>query len=378
LISTGGNEILKSSKEGQDRLYINDGKGHFTKAEVPFPNQYENKSCIAVADIDKDGDQDFFAGNLANPAAYGQPVHSFMYLNQGNGKFEMATANTIFLQSLGMVTSAAFADLNNDSWPDLVVTGEWMGLKIFTNKNGKFSATEIPASTGLWQTVYTTDVNGDGFIDILAGNWGHNTKLYAGKNGPCKLYVKDFDNNGAIEQVMCYTIDGKEYTFLAKDELERRMPVLKKAYLSYSEVAGKTVQYMLYDLFTDYRELKAEVLASSCFINDGKGNFSRIDLPDELQLAPIMSFTTAGAPGSLIASGNFFGTIPYEGRYDALLPTGFSFNNNTRSFDVNFHIDNIHGEMRDSKWLTTVGGKKLLVLARNNDSLIFLKKRNEE
>ena len=113
-----------------------------------------------------------------------------------------------------------------------------MPVKIFINNKGKFKATDIPQSTGLWQTVCTADVNGDGFTDILAGNWGHNSKLYAGKNGPLKLYVKDFDSNGSIEQIMAYTVDGKEYSFLAKDELERSLPVLKKAYLTYGEVAG--------------------------------------------------------------------------------------------------------------------------------------------
>ena len=124
---------------------------------------------------------------------------------------------------------------------------------------------------------------------------------------------------------MCYTIDGKEYPFLAKDELERALPVLKKAYLKYSEVAGKTVQYMFYDLFKDYTELKAEILGSSCFINDGKGNFKRIDLPDELQLAPVFSFhlLTVIRQDSYMAAGNFYGVIPYEGRYDALQPTYF-------------------------------------------------------
>jgi hypothetical protein len=252
-----------------------------------------------------------------------------------------------------------------------------MGVKIFINKNGKFTASEIPGSTGLWQTLYATDVNGDGFTDLLAGNWGRNTKLFAGKNGPCKLYVKDFDKNGAVEQVMCYTIDGKEYTFLAKDELERRMPVLKKAYLTYSEVAGKTVQYIFYDLFKDYLELKAEVLASSCFINDGNGHFTRMDLPDELQLAPVMSFTTNNKPGTFIAAGNFYGVIPYEGRYDALQPAGFSFDNNSKSFVLDFTIKSFSGETRDMKWITAAGNKKILVLARNNQSLLFFKNKND-
>src|SRR5207244_1441321 len=147
---------------------------------------------------------------------------------------------------VGMVTTAAFTDINKDGWLDLVVTGEFMPMKIYMNSNGKFTETNIANSTGLWQTVYAADVNGDGYSDILDGNWGHNTKLWAGKNGPVKLYVKDFDRNGTIEQILCYTIDGKEYTFLAKDELERALPVLKKAYLTYGEVAGETVQHMFY------------------------------------------------------------------------------------------------------------------------------------
>jgi hypothetical protein len=278
------------------------------------------------------------------------------------------------LLNLGLVTSASFTDINKDGWPDLVVSGEWMPVKIFMNNKGKFSENDIPQSTGLWQTVYLTDVNGDGYADILAGNWGHNTKLWAGKNGPCKLYIKDFDNNGSIEQIMCYTLNDKEYTFLAKDELERSLPVLKKAYLKYSDVAGKTVQYMFYDLFKDYIELKAETLSSSCFINDRKGNFKRIDLPDELQLAPVMSFASGNEKsGTYLANGNFYGVIPYEGRYDALLPTLFSFDAGKGKFIELSNLPNINGEIRDAKWLNFTGGNKLLVLARNNDSLIFLK-----
>ena len=377
-VVSGGNEMPINDISSADRLFINDGTGHFSFSPKAIPQLYENKSCVTVADIDRDGDSDVFIGFLCDPQKYGPPQNSYLYLNDGHGKFEIAPTETMNLLKIGMVTSAAFADINNDGWPDLVVTGEWMPVKIFMNNKGKFSENDIPQSTGLWQTVYLTDVNGDGYADILAGNWGHNTKLWAGKNGPCKLYVKDFDNNGSIEQIMCYTINNKEYTFLAKDELERSLPVLKKAYLKYSDVAGKTVQYMFYDLFKDYLELKAETLSSSCFINDGKGNFKRMDLPDELQLAPVMAFTSGNKkPGTYLASGNFYGVTPYEGRYDALLPTLFSFDASKGSFIELSNLPNITGEMRDAKWLNFAGGNKLLVLARNNDSLIFLKQKNE-
>jgi hypothetical protein len=374
-VVSGGNEYDDETPALKDNLYLNDGKGNLIQALNSIPKIQKNKSCVSVADVDKDGDVDLFVGGLADAKQYGIPQPSYLLVNDGKGNFTLAGSSIIKLDSLGIVTSSSFADINHDGWPDLVVTGEWMPLKVFMNNKGRFTQTDIPQSTGLWQTISIADVNGDGFPDILAGNWGHNSKLYSGKNGPLKLYVKDFDKNGSVEQVMAYTIDGKEYNFLCKDELERSLPVLKKAYLTYGEVAGKTVQYMFDDLFKDYLELKAETLSSCCFINDGKGNFTKIMLPDELQLAPVFSFTalTGSSKGSFLAAGNFYGVIPYEGRYDALLPTTFTFNKATNNFQTGMNIPTVDGEVRDLKWIRSAGGKDILTIARNNRGLIFLK-----
>lgn len=372
-VVSGGNEMPMNDIASADRLFINDGKGHFNVSLKAIPQLYENKSCVTTADIDKDGDMDVFVGFLSNPQKFGIPQSSYLYLNDGSGKFTIAPSKTMNLLNIGLVTAASFSDINNDGWPDLAVTGEWMPLKIFINNKGVFKEADIAKSTGLWQTISIADVNGDGFNDILAGNWGHNSKLYAGKNGPLKLYVKDFDNNGSFEQVMAYTIDGNEYPFLAKDELERPMPVLKKAYLKYGEVAGKTVQYIFYDLFKDYTELKAEVLTSSCFINDGKGNFSMLSLPDDAQFSPIFAFAPSANAGDYMAVGNFYGVIPYEGRYDALFPTCFSYNKQTTSFGNKFILPDINGEFRDAKWIKGAGGSKRLLLTRNNAGITLLK-----
>jgi len=372
LVISGGNEPqLNSPVLLEDRLYLNDGKGGFVRKTDFLVQKLYNKSCVAVADVDHDGDSDIFIGTLASTAAndFGLPQSSYLFLNDGKGKFSRASYQTIQLEKIGTVTSAKFADLNNDGWADLIVTGEWMPVKVFMNDHGKFTEKDLPNSTGLWQNIHAADVNGDGYLDILAGNWGHNSKLWAGKNGPLKLYIKDFDMNSNIDQVLCYTIDGKEYTFLAKDELEKDMPVLKKYYLTYSEVAGKTVQYMFYDLFKNYTELKAETLGSACFLNDGKANFKKIDLPDELQQAPVFAFAPL-SNNSFIAGGNFYGTIPYEGKYDALFPTIFSYTKN--HFAASSILPEANGEVRDIKWLNTSNGK-LLVVARNNDSLLFYK-----
>jgi hypothetical protein len=372
-VASGGNEYNDDNALLEDNLYLNDGKGHFSEALNAIPSLKKNKSCVAAADIDNDGDIDLFTGCLANAKQYGIAQTSCIFINDGHANFKDAGRSVIPLDSIGMVTSAAFTDLNKDGWMDLIVTGEWMPVKIYMNNKGKFAATDIPASTGLWQTISVTDVNGDGFMDILAGNWGHNTKLYAGKDGPLKLYVKDFDNNGSIEQIMAYTINKEEYTFLAKDELERSLPVLKKSYLKYSDVAGKTVQYMFYNLFKDYKELKAEVLGSSCFINDGKGNFTRMDLPEELQLSPVFAFTSLSntSTPTWIAGGNFYGVVPYEGRYDGMLTTGFTYDINTKGFKKLFTISSADGELRDMKWIRNSSGVDMLAIGRNNQPLQF-------
>ena len=151
------------------------------------------------------------------------------------------------------------------------------------------------------------------------------------------------------------------------------MPVLKKAYLRYDEVAGKTVQYMFYDLFTGYTALQAETLGSACFLNDGKGNYKKEDLPDELQLAPVFAFTNGHGQDSVSywAGGNFYGTIPYEGKYDALCPARFAFDKGSGQFRHGPILPEVHGEIRDLKWLHTAKYGDVLMMTRNNDSLLF-------
>jgi len=368
----GGNELPSNGIANADRLYINDGKGHFSFSGDAFQQEYWTKSCIAVADIDHDGDMDVFIGHLCDQTKFGLPRNSYLYINNGKGKFDIADMQTMNLTNLGLVTAASFTDLNHDGWPDLIVTGEWMPMKIFMNHKGKFVETDMPNSTGLWQSLYITDINGDGFPDIMAGNWGHNSKLYAGKNGPVKLFIKDFDDNGRIEQVMTYSIDGKDYTFLPKDELEQALPVLKKAYVTYSEVAGKTVQYMFYDLFKDYVELKAETLGSACFINDGKGNFTKQDLPFDLQLSPIFAFQQMDDHHTFITGGNFFDVIPYEGFYDAASLSVFNMSSSKNTITADqVKILDIKGQVRDLKWIKTAKYGKVLMAAKNNDRIEF-------
>jgi len=367
-VVSGGNEKADGDVSLADHLYLNDGHGHFFEEAGALPAMLTNKSCVAVGDVNGDGHDDLFVGGLTGARQYGLKEQvSRVLINDGRGRFNLSAE----LSFAGIVTSAVFADIDKDGWVDLVVAGEWMGVTVFHNQKGRLGAgVELGGSSGLWQTMSVADVNGDGYPDILAGNWGHNSKLYAGKDGGLKLYVRDLDSNGTIEQLMTYFIGGEEYPFFGKDQLELAVPALKRSHLRYDAVAGKTIQYLFGTQLDGARQLKAERLGSAVFFNNGKGSFVRKELPEELQLAPIFCFAPMAGGGGWLAVGNFYGVQPFEGRYDAMNPSVFGFD---KELVFDRSLPGIGGECRDAKWVRVGGGGKLLVLARNNAGLVFLR-----
>jgi len=381
-VVTGGNEYSSNVPELLDRLYLNNGKGHFTKSAGSLPSVYQNKSCIAAADIDNDGDNDLFVGVHANALAYGIPQTSYLLLNDGKGNFSTAPNSFINLENIGMITSAAFADFNKDDRMDLLVAGEWMPLILFINEINGFKKQAIKNSSGWWQSVYTDDVDGDGNLDILGGNWGMNNKFTSGKNGPVKLYAADFDQNGRVDQLLSYTLQGKEYPFLAKDEVERQLPLLKKHYLLYSEYAGVPVKDVFYGWVDTIKPHIAERLVSVLYFGNGTGDFQIKELPLDLQKAPIFCFQKLqdiNGAKAYIAGGNFYDVIPYEGRYDAQPLAIFTIDKNkTITYIHQQNLSAVDAQIRDIKWISLSANTKTLAIAANNSIIKFLKYKNEK
>jgi len=378
-VVTGGNEYSSKVPELLDRLYINDGKGNFSRSSNSLPPVYENKSCAVADDIDNDGDNDLFIGVHANATAYGIPQTSYLLLNDGKGNFSIASGSMMDLKNIGMVNAASFADINKDGLKDLVIAGEWMPLIIFINEKKSFRKEIIDNSSGWWQSIYIDDADGDGNLDILAGNWGLNNKFSSGKDGPVKLYAADFDKNGRVDQLLSYTFQGKEYPFLAKDEVERQLPMLKKHYLYYSEYAGVPMKEVFYGWVDTIQPLIAERLASVVCFGNGSGDFEIKDLPPDLQKAPIFCFEkiqSINGNTTFIAGGNFYDVIPYEGRYDAQPLAIFTVNKNKYTSYV--HQSNLSAfdeQVRDVKLMGLKNNIKSLLIAGNNTTLKFLKYR---
>ena len=371
-VASGGGEFFETSTALTDRLYINNGKGQFIKSLL-LPPLYENKGALAVNDFDKDGDIDIFVGGRANSQNYGQNATSYLLKNDGKGNFSIVTSTVQGLENIGMVSGAAWSDIDGNGFDDLIVVGEFMAPTIFINKNGKLEKQNTPllnSLTGLWQSIYINDINNDGKPDILLGNYGLNSKLVASQNYPLKLFCKDLDQNQNVDQILAVATNEKYYTFLGKETLEKQLPFIKKEYLSYQKMAGKTIQEIFGQKLNNAKELTATTLSSILLINNGNFNFTVNQLPQYCQWMPLFSFVNNPINNSILSAGNFYGALPFEGRYDNALIPEFIYSKNEVQM-MNKII--LKGEVRNMAIINLKQNKKAIVIARNNLPISIIK-----
>jgi hypothetical protein len=279
-----------------------------------------------------------------------------------------------------MVTDAVWTDFNADKKTDLIIVGEWMGIRVFLNSGNHLDEISdqcgLKDSEGWWNTLLADDFDKDGDEDYVIGNLGLNSRIKASLKEPVTIYARDFDNNGSTDAVMCYYIKGVSYPFYSKDDLQTQLPFIKKKYPTYESYASQTIT----DIFTeqelkDALILKANILASCYMENKGNNQFSLEPLPREAQYSPIYGINSGDFSGDgnpdMVMAGNFYGTMIKFGEYDAnkgLLLAG----NGKGKFKVVSDLESglyIRGEVRDINKIRLANGKNLIVFALNNDSL---------
>ncbi len=311
----------------QDRLYLNDGKGNFSKTKDALPKMLTSKSCVRVADVNGDGHPDVFVGSRVIPGNYPQTPQSFLLINDGKGHFtnEIKTIAPT-LQNAGMITDAAWIDLNGDNKQDLVVVGEWMPVSVFINANGKLEnktdAYFDKPYSGWWNKLLVQDMNGDGKPDLVIGNLGLNTQCKVSDKEPAEMYYKDFDNNGSIDPILCFYIQGKSYPYVTRDELLDQMSSMRTKYTNYADYADQTVTDIFdKDDLKDAGHLTANCLSTSYFEMGINGKFKSKPLPIEAQESPVFTITpldyNKDGIEDLLLCGNINKARLRFGKYDA-------------------------------------------------------------
>lgn len=290
-VVSGGYSFAENDKMLQDRLYINE-KGVFVKSANALPAETVSGSCVKAADIDADGDIDLFVGGRVIPGRYPESPESFLLLNDGKETFTNATSLIApSLQRLGMITDAQWVDLNKDGKPDLIVCGEWMKIHCFENSNGKLiDATEkyFPNPLyGWWNKLAAEDLDGDGDADLIAGNWGTNSQLHVSEKEPATLCYGDFDNNGSIDPILCYYIQGKPYPMPSRDEMTDQMVSLRQKFPTYDSYSDAGLEEILTSgQLQTVKTLKADFFETVWFENRN-GIFVQHRLPIEASYAPV-------------------------------------------------------------------------------------------
>ncbi len=376
MIGSGGNQVDESDRESI-RLYLNDGKGNFTKATLPAISNINNISVIAPNDVDGDGDLDVFVGSRSIIGVYGvDPSHVFLE-NKGNGVLEDRSKEvTPALKASGMITDAKWVNLSPSTPKVLVTVSDWGAPKIYKYANGTLTESDNPFASleGWWNILQPADLDGDGDTDFVMGNQGKNLHYKPTEENYMKLWVNDFDNNGTYEQIITQNLNGKDMPIHQKREMTTQMVSLKKQNLKASEYAKRSIQEIFSEaVLKNARVKKVSTSETIIAINNGNGTFQIKALPPRTQLSCVCGITCADVNKDgnmdIIMGGNNFEFRPQFSRLDSdygsvLLNDG---NENFSWQDYNTSGFFIREEVKHIQQFKDKNGKSFIIVAINNN-----------
>ncbi|AUP78934.1 VCBS repeat-containing protein [Flavivirga eckloniae] len=390
-VVSGGNEFLRRPELLQDRLYINDGEGNYIKTQESLPKMYTSSGCVKACDYDKDGDLDLFVGGRLVPGKYPLPGRSYILKNEGvkNGfpKFVDITEQLApELKYAGMVTDMLWSDFNADGNDDIVITGEWMPVRFFENKQTSFKERTndfgLEGDTGWWYSLAEGDFDNDGDIDYVAGNLGDNYKYQTTKEEPFELYSADFDNNKSLDIVFSYHQEGERYPLRGRQCSAEQIPLIELKYKDYSSFAVASLS----DIYGEQNlkeaiHLKATNFSSSYIQNNRNKKWDITSLAPLTQLSSVNGIVVndlnSDGNQDIIIAGNLYSSEVETPRNDASLGLVL-LGDGTGGFapiDSNQSGLYIGGDVKDIKviQLGSSAKEKALLVSANNEKLQIIK-----
>lgn len=380
-VTSGGSERYHGHKAYQDRLYLNDGQGNYTLSENALPAMASSTSTVTAADFDGDGDIDLFVGGRVKPGYYPELPTSYLLVNEGGKFLDKTDELSPELRSIGMVTTATWADLNNDQVPELLLAGEAMPVTVFSNKSGRLEnitgSAGLAETSGFWNSLLTADFDNDGDLDIVAGNIGLNTPFRASKKQPLELHYADFDHNGSIDPIFSSVEQGQHYPFTSLDQLTQQLPFLKKSILHYADYArASTDQLLKIAGAVEYGTYRCEVLTSSFIENLGNGEFAVSPLPVQAQFSPVYGLLAEDLDQDglkdIVLTGNNYNTETMYGRLDASIGTVLMNKGNNR-FEAQAYDKTGFSAGGNAKGLAKIRlatGETAVLVAQTDDKII--------
>ncbi len=316
-VVSGGAHFPEFHQLYEDRLYINNGQGVFYRSALPKGTNISGQA-VAVSDVDADGDLDLFVGGRLIPEKYPYAPESFMLINQG-GTF---SKQTMALDNL--VSSATFTDVDGDGDEDLVTLGEWSPIIVMENNGGTFTQqnnASLKNSRGLWFGLASADIDGDGDMDLFAGNLGLNAKFKANDKKKFQVYCTDFDNNGSYDVVLSTNYKDYDVPTRGRECSSQQMPFIAEEFQDYHSFASASLQDIYGEGLNNALNKQIDVLHSAYLENDGSGNFNWVQLPPASQMAPLQDFEFIDLDGDgqleVLTVGDLYNVEVETERYDA-------------------------------------------------------------
>jgi hypothetical protein len=372
LVTNAEHPFTEAQNVKAHRLYIN--LGNFKFKLLPLPLLGSLASKFNFIDVNADGLKDIFICGEVSFRDYSKKNSSHILINKGNGNFIKSPDNAYQdLKAINYIKEINVLDINNDGKEDLLISAEWQAPQIFiSSKTGlkKLSKPAFEELKGWWQSMTVTDYNQDGKLDLIAGNWGLNNKYNVTPSTPLYAYYGDIDGNEKNDLILSYNYQGKYYPFRPKNDLEAELPYLKKEWLSYREMSDKSTFEVFKDRIAEDRKLTANTF-ESIYISDFLNSKEIKALPYLYQQAPIVSLIKGKQANEIIINGNFWGAVPYEGKYDALGLATLKYNKEKKHFNeptywvnpaLNFSEINFLKALKNGNYLALTNAGKLLVI----------------